>query len=156
MGAAEKVLGSIALIASFALLAIFIENAIPFITTLFIAMIIHETAHYITAKKQGIYEDWGLLPTPHIKQTHACKSRWSYLNGILASYITLPLWIWWVKTDIPTALLLLTVIGIGDLIPVIFWKYVKKEWQKDSKTLQTQTPAASDANTNGKNMMRKK
>ena len=42
---------------------------IPLIFFLFLAdfILLHEFGHYIVAKEEGLYQGWGLLPTPHVK-----------------------------------------------------------------------------------------
>ena len=68
---------------------------IPLIFFLFLAdfILLHEFGHYIVAKEEGLYQGWGLLPTPHVKMKGMFPERRQYLSGIIASYFSLPLFV---------------------------------------------------------------
>lgn len=58
-----------------------------------IVLYIHELGHYFIAKKEKIYEGWGIIPTPHINIEKPFSKRIYYLSGLFASILTLPIWI---------------------------------------------------------------
>lgn len=91
-----------------------------FIWMTILTIIVHELGHFIDAKRLSIYKGWGILPTPHIKLTKPYPNRWIYLNGILASLATVPLWM--LFTDWYPAILFCVALGSGDLFAMIIWR----------------------------------
>lgn len=94
------------------------------ILLLLVGLFLHELGHYFTAKRQGNYNGWGILPTPHIKLTHIFKNRWNYLEGIAFSLPLVPILhlvglVWW------KGLILMVGIGILDIFVFLFYKRVK-------------------------------
>lgn len=66
---------------------------VGFLIWTIIALYVHELGHYFIAKKEKIYEGWGIIPTPHIKIKEPFSKRIYYLSGLFASILTLPVWI---------------------------------------------------------------
>ena len=96
---------------------------IEFLLWVCIFLFTHELGHYVIAKKDGIYNGWGLTPTPHIKLTKKHNSRWKYLSGMIGSLLSYPFFI--LIYPFPsifyfTAIVL--VAGIFDIIIMIVWR----------------------------------
>jgi hypothetical protein len=53
---------------------------------------IHEYGHYLNAKMHGIYEGYGILPTPHIKIGKEPPAGIDYLWGVGFSYFWYPMY----------------------------------------------------------------
>ena len=63
-------------------------------------LVVHEYGHAVVARRQGIFEGYGILPTPHVKISRPYDSKWDYLWGIGASLLTFPIYYftgdpWW-------------------------------------------------------------
>jgi hypothetical protein len=48
-------------------------------------LVLHEYGHYVLARREGIYNGWGILPTPHIKMSRPSRHRSFYLSGLAFS-----------------------------------------------------------------------
>jgi len=112
---------------------------IPLSFFLFLAVfiVLHEFGHCIVAREEGLYEGWGLLPTPYVKMKGMFPKRRQYLAGIISSYFSLPLFITISHTStlplVPFTLIAFSA-GFFDLIVFLLYEKFKKtkgwDWMK--------------------------
>lgn len=100
-------------------------------TFLFLSIIlIHEFGHYVIAKIDGNYKDFGFFPMPHINIEGSIKNLESpmvLLSGILFSFLIYPLmYILQIKIfSISYFIGLCITAGCMDLLQVAYWYYKK-------------------------------
>ena len=102
-------------------------EALPMFAIYLVAIFFHELGHYYSAKKQGIYKGWGILPNPHIKLTQFAP-RWSYAIGFLFSLAAVPLWLLSFGLGTLWVFLIMIAAAAGaDFFVIIFYGRLKKK-----------------------------
>jgi hypothetical protein len=94
-----------------------------FLVFVVVLVFTHELGHYVVAKRQGIYEGWGIFPYPHVRLSRHYLSRWDYLSGVWGSMFSFPLFL---LLDAPWPLFFLFAISaaVMDIAILIFYNRI--------------------------------